>query len=80
MTQWVLFVCAQIKPTAGINIPAGVFLRLHFAQWRNTMKMLVIAMAVVVGGIQIGFKAFDAGVASVEKTEVAQTIKARQAL
>jgi hypothetical protein len=44
------------------------------------MKMLVIAMAVVIGGIQVGFKAFDAGVASVQKTEVAQNIKARQAL
>jgi len=44
------------------------------------MKTLVIALAVVFGGIQLGFKAFDAGVASVQQSEVAQNIKARQAL
>lgn len=44
------------------------------------MKALVIALVAVVGGIQIGFKAFDAGVASVQDSQVAQNIKARQAL
>ncbi|WP_303046399.1 hypothetical protein [Aquipseudomonas alcaligenes] len=44
------------------------------------MKALVIAIAVVVGGIQIGCKAFDATVASAQDSQVAQAIKARQAL
>lgn len=44
------------------------------------MKALIIAVLLVVGGIHIGFSAYDAGVASVQKTETAQTIKARQAL
>jgi|SynMetStandDraft_1070027.scaffolds.fasta_scaffold08437_3 hypothetical protein len=44
------------------------------------MKTLIIVALLIVGGIQIGMSAFDAGVASVEKTEVAKNIKARQAL
>lgn len=44
------------------------------------MKTIIIAVLLVVGGIQFGFSAYDAGVASVQKTETAQMIKARQAL
>lgn len=44
------------------------------------MKALIIAIAVVVGGIQLGFTAFDAAVASAEQSQVAQSIKARQAI
>lgn len=44
------------------------------------MKTIVIAAVLAIGGIQVGLKAFDAGVASVQKTETANMIKARQAL
>jgi len=44
------------------------------------MKTLIIAALLVVGGIHFGCSAFDASVASVQKTETAQMIKARQAL
>jgi len=44
------------------------------------MKALVIAVVVVVGGIQIGCKAFDAGVASIQDSQLAHNIQARQAL
>ena len=44
------------------------------------MKVLIIAVVLIVGGIQVGFKAFDYGVASVENTETAKTINARQVL
>lgn len=44
------------------------------------MKAIVIAVVVAVGGIQAGFKAFDAGMASAQDSQLAQTIKARQAL
>lgn len=44
------------------------------------MKALIIAALLIVGGIHIGFQAFDAGVNSVAKTETAQAIKARQVL
>lgn len=44
------------------------------------MKALVIAIAIVVGGIQLGFTVFDAGVASAEQSQVAQNIKARQSI
>ncbi len=72
--------CLQQNPQRG-NYPARVFLRLHtFANGETQMKALVIAIAVVVGGIQLGFTAFDAGVASAEQSQVAQSIKARQAL
>ena len=50
------------KPEAGRLLPARVVLRLHLLLTENTMKTLIVLTALVVGGIQLGFKAFDAGV------------------
>lgn len=44
------------------------------------MKLLIIAVLLIVGGVHVGVKAFDYGVASVEQTETAKAIKARQVL
>jgi len=44
------------------------------------MKILIIVALLIVGGIQVGFSAFDSAVASVEHTETAKNIKARHAL
>ncbi len=72
--------CLHQNPQRG-NYPARVFLRLHtFANGEIQMKALVIAIAVIVGGVQLGFTVFDAGIASAEQSQVAKNIKARQAL
>jgi len=44
------------------------------------MKTLIIVAMLVVGGIQLGFNAYDSAVASVQQTETAKNIKARQVL
>lgn len=42
------------------------------------MKTLIIAIAVIVGGVQIGGAAFDAVKSSAEKSQTAQLINERQ--
>lgn len=44
------------------------------------MKTLIVLTAIVVGGIQLGFKAFDAGVETAQQSHTAEMIKARNAL
>lgn len=44
------------------------------------MKTLIVLTAIVVGGIQLGFKAFDAGVETAQQSHTAEMIKARHAL
>jgi len=43
------------------------------------MKTLIIAVVVIVAGIQLGSKAFDVAQNSVQQSETAQLIEARQA-
>lgn len=42
------------------------------------MKALIIAVVIIVGGVQIGSKAFDAVQASAQQSQTAELIKARQ--
>lgn len=44
------------------------------------MKALVIALALIVGGIKVGCVAFDGAVETAQQTNTAQMIKAHQAL
>ena len=57
-----------------------VVLRLHFLLTENAMKKNIVPTAIVVGGIQLGFKAFDAGVETAQQSHTAEMIKARHAL
>jgi|LSQX01.1.fsa_nt_gb hypothetical protein len=43
------------------------------------MKALIIAVVVIVAGIQLGSKAFDFAMASAQQSDVAQAIEDRQA-
>ncbi len=74
------FFCVHKKPAAGRLLPARVVLRLHLLLTENTMKTLIVLTALVVGGIQLGFKAFDAGVETAQQSHTAEMIKARHAL
>ncbi|BAN51513.1 hypothetical protein PCA10_p1290 (plasmid) [Metapseudomonas resinovorans NBRC 106553] len=55
-------------------------LRLHPLLTENTMKTLIVLTALVVGGIQLGLKAFDSGVATAQQSHTAEMIKARHSL
>jgi hypothetical protein len=75
-----LVICALNKTRSGDKHPCrGVSPSAFCSMEKHTMKTLIITALLIVGGIQVGFSAFDAGVASVQKTETAQNIKARQA-
>ena len=44
------------------------------------MKTLIVLTAIIVGGIQLGLKAFDSGVATAQQSPTAEMIKARHSL
>ncbi|EPG2634341.1 hypothetical protein L4P19_004625 [Pseudomonas aeruginosa] len=44
------------------------------------MKTIIVLIAIVVGGIQLGFKVFDAGIETAQQSHTAEMIKARHAL
>lgn len=44
------------------------------------MKTFIILAALVVGGIQLGLKAFDASVETAQQSHTAELIKARNAI
>lgn len=44
------------------------------------MKTTIILTAIVVGGIQLGFRAFDACFETAQQSHIAEMIKARHAL
>ena len=43
-------------------------------------KSLIVLTALVVGGIQLGLKAFDSGVATAQQSQTAEMIKTRHSL
>lgn len=44
------------------------------------MKTLIVLAVLFVGGIQLGLKAFDSGVATAQQSHIAEMIKARHSL
>ena len=68
------------KPAAGKLPRQGVSPSAFCSMEKHTMKTLIIVAMLVVGGIQLGFNAYDSAVASVQQTETAKNIKARQVL
>lgn len=44
------------------------------------MKTIIVLAALVVGGIQLGFKAYDSGVQTAQQSHTAELINARHAL